>query len=169
MPHHPEGRRYWAMGRDPNQNQTPDLFSTGADLSANKASHEVPGRTSRRTALPEDLPKAIRYLSDRELDWLLRTAIEEAKRRGRLVPMGMVRPTNMPTVSPDPAPKRTEPLGRPTRQRQTELAPTSLTRGQVNAVRAAFKAGVTPSRIARQFGLSKSDVRKALVSDEPER
>ena len=27
---------------------------------------------------------------------------------------------------------------------------------------AAFKAGVTPSRIARQFGLSQSDVRKAL-------
>ena len=38
----------------------------------------------------------------------------------------------------------------------------SLTRGQMNAVRAAFKAGITPARIARQFGLSKSDVRKAL-------
>jgi quercetin dioxygenase-like cupin family protein len=36
-------------------------------------------------------------------------------------------------------------------------AGTPLTRGQVNAVRAAFKAGVTPSRIARQFGLSHSD------------
>ncbi len=41
----------------------------------------------------------------------------------------------------------------------------SLTRGQVNAVRAAFKAGITPSRIARQFGLSQSDVRKALAMD----
>jgi transposase-like protein len=39
----------------------------------------------------------------------------------------------------------------------------------VNAVRAAFKAGVTPSRIARQFGLSQSDVRKAHSSDEPKR
>jgi len=27
------------------------------------------------------------------------------------------------------------------------------------------KAGVTPSRIARQFGISQSDVRKALVGD----
>jgi hypothetical protein len=45
-------------------------------------------------------------------------------------------------------------------------AAASLTRGQVNAVRAAFKAGVTPSRIARQFGLSHADVRKALSSDE---
>jgi transposase-like protein len=36
----------------------------------------------------------------------------------------------------------------------------------LNAVRAAFKAGVTPSRIARQFGLSQSDVRKALAADD---
>jgi len=50
-------------------------------------------------------------------------------------------------------------------RRQVEVAPTSLTRGQVNAVRAAFKAGVTPSQIARRFGLTQSDVRKALASD----
>jgi hypothetical protein len=48
-------------------------------------------------------------------------------------------------------------------KRRIQVAPISLTRGQFNAVRAAFKAGVTPSRIARQFGLSQSDVRKALA------
>jgi hypothetical protein len=32
----------------------------------------------------------------------------------------------------------------------------------MNADRAAFKAGVPPSQIARQFGLSRSQVRKAL-------
>jgi hypothetical protein len=37
--------------------------------------------------------------------------------------------------------------------------------GQLNAVLAAFKAGITPARIARQFGLSQSDVRKALATD----
>jgi transposase-like protein len=37
-----------------------------------------------------------------------------------------------------------------------------LTTGRLNAVRAAFKAGVKPSAIARQFGISQSDVRKAL-------
>jgi transposase-like protein len=41
-----------------------------------------------------------------------------------------------------------------------------LTRGQINAVRAAFKAGVTPSRIARQFGISQANVRKALATEE---
>jgi transposase-like protein len=44
-----------------------------------------------------------------------------------------------------------------------------MTRGQLNAVRAAFKAGFTPSRIARQFGISQANVRKALASDEPRR
>jgi hypothetical protein len=39
----------------------------------------------------------------------------------------------------------------------------SLTTGKLNAVRAAFKAGVKPAAIARQFGISQSDVRKALA------
>jgi hypothetical protein len=39
----------------------------------------------------------------------------------------------------------------------------SLTTGKLNAVRAAFKTGVKPSAIARQFGISQSDVRKALA------
>jgi len=45
----------------------------------------------------------------------------------------------------------------------------SLAQGKLNAVRAAFKAGITPSRIARQFGISQSDVRKALASDVAKR
>ncbi len=52
------------------------------------------------------------------------------------------------------------------RARRVEMpTDTHLTQGKLNAVRAAFKAGVTPSRIARQFGISQSDVRKALASD----
>jgi hypothetical protein len=46
-----------------------------------------------------------------------------------------------------------------------DIAEVSLTRGQVNAIRASFKAGITPSRIARQFGVSQSDIRKALATD----
>jgi DNA-binding NarL/FixJ family response regulator len=41
----------------------------------------------------------------------------------------------------------------------------TLTQGQVNAVLATFKAGIAPSRIARQFGISQSDVRKVLASE----
>jgi hypothetical protein len=41
-----------------------------------------------------------------------------------------------------------------------------LTPGKMNAVRAAFKVGVKPTQIARQFGLSQSDVRKAPIHSE---
>jgi hypothetical protein len=127
------------MGR---QDQTPDLFSTVPGASPNQGPEVVTKGPSRGPALPKDLPKAIQYLADEELDWLLRTVVQEAKRRGRPVPMVEA--------------------GRPNRQRQAESAPKALTQGQLNAVRAAFKAGVTPARIARQFGLSASQVRKAL-------
>jgi hypothetical protein len=50
-------------------------------------------------------------------------------------------------------------------RRQKDASAVALTRGQVNAVRAAFKAGIKRSRIARQFGISQSDVRKVLASE----
>jgi hypothetical protein len=152
------------MGRDPNQDQTPDLFPTGVGPSPNQ--QRTSGSPSRRPALPKDLPKAVRYLSDGELDWLIRTAIQEAKRRGRPIPLGEV-PAGPPTVSPEAVTNQVRPMGKPNPQPQSELAKTTVTRGQVNAVWAAFKAGVTPARIARQFGLSQSQVRKALLADEP--
>ena len=37
--------------------------------------------------------------------------------------------------------------------------------GKINALRAAFQAGVKPSAIARQFGISQSDVKRALAGD----
>jgi len=77
--------------------------------------------------------------------------LEEMKRRGKT-------PQSAEAASP-PTEKR----------RHVDIADVPLTRGQVNAVRAAFKVGITPSRIARQFGISKSNVRKALASDEPKR
>jgi hypothetical protein len=45
------------------------------------------------------------------------------------------------------------------------IAAVPLTQGKLNAVRPAFKSDVTPARIARQFGISQSDVRKALAGD----
>ena len=50
------------------------------------------------------------------------------------------------------------------KQRVEVAAAVPLTQGKLNAVRAAFRVGVTPSRIARQFGISQADVRKALAS-----
>jgi predicted DNA binding protein len=86
----------------------------------------------------------VKHVND-ELDRLRAVTLAEAKRRGRH--------TNL-------IEKRL-----PSRNAEATI---SLTRGQLNAVRAAFKAGITAARIARQFGLSQSDVRKALKSDKGE-
>src|SRR6201999_3969186 len=63
--------------------------------------------------------------------------------------------------------ERSRRRGPPARQeshgkRPDETNSPSLPQGKVNAVRAAFQAGVTPKRIAREFGLSRSEVKSAL-------
>ena len=125
------------MGRG-DKEQTPDLFSvrrTGGHPTVH-LSPPARDRLSHRAILPNDLPKAMRYLPDRELDHLVQAAIAEARRRGRPI-QGLAR----------------SPADRPSARLRVEAPAGSLTWGQVNAVRAAFKAGVSPSRIARQFGL----------------
>jgi len=124
------------------RSSTPDLFS-----SANRPSMPPATTTSPPHVLPTDLTNAIKQLEDQELDRLLSAALAEQRRRGRKV------------FATDPY----------QRERKARPVPSALTRGRINAVRAAFKAGVTPSRIARQFGLSQSDVRKALASEDLKR
>ena len=97
----------------------------------------------RCTMQPKRLPSAIKRLRDRELDLLLAAVLVEQERRGR-----------KPAMSAEASPKR-----------RVKAVAVSLTHAKINAVRAAFKAGVTPSRIARHFGISQSDVRKALARD----
>ena len=109
---------------------------------------------SKRHVLPNDLPNAVKYLTDSELDLLITASVEEAKRRGRL----------LPSIQPNPTDESVRKQSPSKDQRQAEVAKVSLKRGQVNAVRAALKAGIKPSQIARQFGISQSDVRKVLAS-----
>jgi predicted DNA binding protein len=89
--------------------------------------------------LPKDLAGALKRLDSAELDALLAAVTTEAERRGRLPPS---------TATPSAA---------------------TLTTGKLNAVRAAFKAGVKPSAIAQQFGISQSDVRKVLATEGRDR
>jgi hypothetical protein len=150
------------MGRDRGP-QAPDLFSTGSFRETfSPATKPVTSAPERRHVLPKDLPNAVKHLHDRELDLLIAVALEEAKRRGRAPPSDQ-------TITPDASvPKRSSRTHKTSHPRQVEPATLSLKRGQINAVRAAFKAGIKPSRIARQFGLSQSDVRKALAMDASE-
>ena len=110
----------------------------------------------RRPILPKNLPDAIKHLTDGELERLLAASIDEAKRRGRLPPSFQTNPQDQS--------KRT-----PARRRAQLTTMISLTRAQMNAVFAAFKAGVKPSQIARQFGITRSDVHKVLRSDSIQR
>jgi hypothetical protein len=130
---------------------TPDLFSSAPteahsrspeSSASSPAVHPPPSEFPSRHILPADLPKAVRHLDDQELDRLLSAVIAEQKRRGNKLPGEMLR-----------------------KRRVEVIAATPLTQGKLNAVRAAFKAGISPPRIARQFGISQSDVRKALASD----
>ena len=100
--------------------------------------------SSPRHVLPKDLPNAIKQLKDQELDQLLAAVLAEQRRRG-----------GKPRVS-DLLPSK----------RAVEMVAAPLTTGKLNAVRAAFKAGVKISQISRQFGVSQSDIRKALALDQ---
>jgi len=151
------------MGRDPAKQPTPDLFSTGSVRDASpppkpRPTEPAADTSSQRHVLPKNLRHAVKQLSDGELDELFEVAFDETKRRGRL-PWSIGAESTSSRRPSDLLTKR-----KAVRQRKVDITEVPLTRGQVNAVRAAFKAGITPSRIARQFGISQSNVRKALAS-----
>jgi hypothetical protein len=136
------------MGTPANRFLVPDSSSSAGQSSPSSSSGHSSGRASgepeiaptSRYILPNDLDMAIEYLDDQQLDKLVSAAFEErTRRRGPLEP--------------------------DKRQRNAEVYCSSLPQGKLNAVRAAFKAGVTPARIAREFGISRSDVQRALASD----
>jgi hypothetical protein len=156
------------MGRDPAEPAIPGLLSTDGVKAAVPSSptvdttKEATEAASQRHVLPKNLRHAVSQLSDGELDELFEAAFDEAKRRDRLPPS--VR-AEMLSSALRPPPSTTKRLLPTAKRRQVEIAEVPLMRGQVNAIRASFKAGITPSRIARQFGVSQSDVRKALATD----
>jgi len=133
---------------------TPDLFSappkatTARPATVPQGEAEPDNLASQpRHFLPKDL---LKRLDDAEIDALLAAVTTEAERRGR----GPLSPAKDKPVA-DAKPQR--------RQAPAKDGVGSLTTGKLNAVRAAFKAGVKPSAIAKQFGISQSDVRKALA------
>jgi hypothetical protein len=133
------------MGSGSSQETAPDLFSTPTNPGDASASPLSPPTTAEthRYLLPKDLPQALKALSDQELDQLSAAVSIEQQRRGKRLP------------SNENAPAR-----------RLEEASTPLSTGKMNAIRAAFKAGLKPSQIARQFRISQADVRKALAGDK---
>lgn len=133
--------------------QTPDLFSAPPLAKASdppaipKVAPDSEQQGSEpRYLLPKDLAGSLKRLDNAEIDTLLAAVTAEAEHRGRV-------PKLQPQAETKPGVRRTA----------VEEVAGGLTKGKLNAVRAAFKAGVKPSAIARQFGISQSDVRKALA------
>jgi hypothetical protein len=152
------------MDGEPAERTAPDLFPTDAVNSGSSAPPAPKATTeseSQRHVLPKNLRNAVKHLSDGELDLMHAATLEELKRRGR-TPQGAE--TDLPARH-----DLTKIQSPPTKTAKLNTADVSLTRGQVNAVRSAFRAGITPSRIAREFGIPLSDVRQALASDETKR
>jgi hypothetical protein len=173
--YHIGGGMIVAMPRGRTHHSMPDLFSAvtagAASAPANQvappkaAGDKATEASLHRYVLPKDLPNAIRRLDDNELASLLTVVLDEAKRRDRL-PASLAASGSQ---RDDPTPRVPPKINRSSQAREGRPAALSLTLGQVNAVRAAFKAGITPSRIAREFGISHTDVRKVLTSDARER
>jgi len=98
-----------------------------------------------RPLLPCDLEASLQILSEAEFERLLTAVNGEASRRGKPEPTSE-RPRGLRPRKPNP--------------------PAGIPSGKANAVRAAFKAGVKPSAIARQFGLSQAVIRDLLKSPD---
>jgi hypothetical protein len=139
------------MGSGNNPSIKDDLFSAqqppdSPSLSTvqQKSTHtdEPVAASSQSYALPQNLPSALSHLDDDQLDRLHAAVMAEQQRRGKTLPV---------TIETS-------------RKQRIKETPPTLTIGKLSAVRTAFKAGVTPSRIARQFRISLSDVKLALAS-----
>src|ERR1035437_344949 len=129
------------MGSGSNPSIKPDLFSAQQPPDTPSPSASEPKSSPLHTdeptapsspsyALPTNLPSALRHLDDDQLDRLLAAVLAERQARG-----GKKVPVSDET----------------SRKQRTREVSTPLAQGKLNGVRAAFKAGVTPSRIARQF------------------
>jgi len=112
---------------------------TSPSVQAGQISGQTEAASRSRYILPKDLDSAIRQLGDLELDRLVTAMLEERARRKK-----------------PPVPEQSQ------GKRLAEADAVPLPQGKLNAVKAAFRAGVTPARIAREFGISLSDVRKAI-------
>ena len=135
-----------AMGRDVTEQAAPDLFSTDelrdtspAPTKPIAATEAAADTSTQRHVLPKNLSHAVTQLSDTELDQLCKAAFDEAKRRRRF----------RWSIGTDSTPSSRRPSDLETKRssnksRQADIAQVPLTRGQVNAVRAAFRAEIPP-------------------------
>lgn len=140
-----------------------DLFSaSGADL-IESAVPIADGSHGSRYLLPSDLPGALAHLDAVEMERLLTAVVDEARRRGILT-VGLT--ATLLEVAGKKAAASSQRRSFPESRGD---GGSTLTIGQTNAVRASFAAGIKPSTIARLFGISQSEVKKAIAVESRSR
>jgi len=136
-------------------NQTPDLFEAAPSRAEQMKSHSVsPARTPY--ILPADLGSALRHLTDADLKQLATSVAAELERRNP--PVATPAPPAARNRASSSSKSKTTPSSR-----LPDLGPTPLTTAKLHAIRAALGAGIKPTVIARQFGVSQSAIREALA------
>jgi hypothetical protein len=133
------------MSRRASQATGPDLF----DWSVKPAAPSESAQAMPPPILPSDLARSLAHLTDPDFERLLVAVNEEAKRRG------------MAEAGDKDGPKPKGPR-KVRSERATERSTSAISAAKANLVRAAFRAGVKPNAIARQFGLPYAAVRELL-------
>jgi hypothetical protein len=128
-----------------------DLFAQ-RDEAAPREAVTPPVRAS--FLLPSNLDAGLRALDDEAL-LRLRDAVEREARRRFPQP-----------AAPTPAvPQKRDAPPRPAKA----ASEPGIAVGKANMIRAAFKAGLKPAAIARQFGISPAVVRSVLAGDDKQK
>jgi hypothetical protein len=112
----------------------------------------------RRRAQLHDLVQGVGQLENGELVDLIRVAIGEARRRG----IGSVSATSDSSQGTAPVEKRTTPVA--ARMIRKAAPRPDIPPAKASMVRAAVRAGFSPTRVAKDFGVSIAMVRKLAAT-----
>jgi hypothetical protein len=153
-----------------NDPDTPDLYDQAGKQPPERpplppaSASATATATARKYALPSDLAAALRFLTAEELARLSAAVAEEIWRREIESEFRDVKRPTAPPVTDAQMPSKPNTASAEKRKPKIPEAKLSaLTPARINAVRAAFKAGMKPGTIARHFGMTQAQVRQALA------
>jgi hypothetical protein len=107
-----------------------------------------------RSAHLPDLVQDVGQLGDEQLIDLIRVAIGEASRRG----IGSVSQVGESSQRPAPVEQRTTPIAGQVVHKLARMV--DIPPAKANMIRAAIKAGIRPTKVAKDFGVAVAIVRR---------
>lgn len=144
------------MPRSPSAPKTLDLFEYSPSTPPLAA--KIPTQKVRQPGLHE--------LSDRALLTLLRDLVGELDRRAQMEPGSMRQDFERSVADALSGLEKLSPKPRRGRAPSKGINSSRLHPAKLKAVRTACAAGVAPGQVAKHFGLSLAEVRKALSESE---